>query len=64
MRCKMGKRRVLHLDKNNPRYQRRLGLSCWRGEQGKGTWGPGAQQDDREPALGPCGQEGQRHPGV
>ena len=65
MKYNKGKYTDLCLGKNNPRYQYRLGtdqLESSVGERDLG--GPGGQQDDHEPALCPCGQEGQWHPGV
>jgi len=51
--------RVLHLRRNNPLHQYRLGLTCC-GKQlcGDGPGSHGGQQVDHEPAVFPGCQEG------
>jgi len=44
MRFNQGKGRVLHLGRDNPRHQDRLGLSCWEQLCGEGL---GVLGDDR-----------------
>lgn len=38
MKFNKGKRRVLHLGRNNRIYQHRLGLSCQEGALGRRIW--------------------------
>ncbi|OWK52528.1 Pol polyprotein [Lonchura striata] len=45
--------RALHRRRNNPRHQRRLGLSCWKEFRGEGPGVPHGQQTVHEPAVCP-----------
>ncbi|KAF4803089.1 hypothetical protein TURU_020533 [Turdus rufiventris] len=64
MRFNKGKGRVLHLGSNNPKYQHRLGCPTKEQLCREGPGSPGGSQGDNEPAVSPCGQEAQWHPGL
>ena len=57
--------RVLYLERNNCMHQYTLGDDLLeRSSAEKDLWYPGGQQVGHEPAVRPCGQEGQRYPRV
>ena len=65
MKFNKSKYRGLHLERSNRMHQYRLGAELLeRSSVEKGPGCPGGKQVCHEPAVRPCGQEGQWYPGV
>lgn len=63
MKYNQGECRVLHQGKNS-RHQYKLGTDLLESNIGERNLGVLVDLDDHEPALCPCGQEVQQHPGA
>lgn len=63
MKYNNSKCRILHLGKNNPLDHYKLGVNQPAGKQfcAEGPGDPTEQQEVCEPAVFPCGQEGQQN---
>jgi len=65
MKLNKGKCRVLHLGRNNPMHQYRLGADLLESSSAERDLGSaGGRQVDHEPAVSPYCQEGKWYPEV